>query len=490
MNRLCIKLLSVALLCMLLLTGCNDAPQSTGATAADTIASEVDEEVLDVPNSADYGGETFRILSAGNVTYEDFTYEESSSMPLDNAQYKRKILVEQNYNLQIEEDTETAYSSGNGPGFLQLSTDANSGICNYDLALIAGYDVSVLAYSGYLYDMNSVPGIDLTKSWWDQKANASLNINDLIFFTAGDITLADNDAAYVIMFNKKLLEDYGLDDPYAMVYDNEWTLENFAALCKTVTEDLDNNDIMDENDRYGLLVWVDSLLGMVNAAGQRCCTVKENGEIKLTLYNETTVSAVEQYLSFALDKQYALQYQSIHNSVAFEEQLWSGEHGLFWTTYMGNVPRFREMESDFGLLPYPKLTAEQDSYYSTVTPFNSQFICVPLIQNDVERTGVITEALAYHGQKTVLPAYYEVNLKGMVSRDEESSDMLDIIFDNLVYDLGFLYQIGPYNKNFNYMVSRGQTNFTSIYESLKPVAEAQLQLINKGYAKAITQWTE
>lgn len=489
--RKTLLLLLLCFSCVFLLSCKEERPPATTADSnAITDTSALEDEALGVPATADFGGEEFNILSAGNIAYEDFTVEESSSMPLDNAQYKRKTLVEQNYNITITEETEKAYSSGNGPGYQAFYKAATAGTTDYDLGLIAGYDVSVLAYNGYLYDLGSVPGIDLTKSWWDRKANEALTIHGLTFFSVGDITCSDNDAAYVIMFNKKLLEDYNLSSPYDMVYDNQWTLANFAKLCKTVTEDLDQNGVMDENDRFGLLVWVDSLLGMVNAAGQRCCVINDNEQIVLSLYNETTVSAVDQYLAFALDHQYALQYQSIHNTVEFEEQLWSGEHGLFWTTHMGVIPRFREMESDFGLLPYPKLTETQDSYYSTVTPFNSQFICVPLVQEDVERTGIITEALAYHGQKIVLPAYYDVNLKGMVSRDEESSDMLDIIFDNLVYDLGFLYQIGPYNKNFNYMVSRRQTNFTSVYESLKPVAEMQLTLINNGYTNAAAMWAE
>lgn len=470
-------------LCLLLLCSCGK--EKTKAPGAN-VDAEVAEE-LGIPTTADFGGAEYRVFSAGNVAYKDFTADENSSLPLDIAQYKRKELVEFNYNVEIVEDVKTAYSSGNGPGFKSLYTAATSGTADYNVGLIAGYDVSVLGYSGYLYDMNSIPDIDLSKSWWDQKANEALTIKNLVFFTAGDFTLADNDAAYVIMFNKKMLNDYNLQNPYDMVYNNEWTLENFGKLCKTVTEDVNNDGVMDENDRYGLLVWVDSLLGMVNASGQRCCVI-ENDKVVLSLYNETTLDAVDRFLSIALDKQYALQYQAIHNTTAFEEQLWSGEHGLFWTTYMGNVPRFREMESDFGLLPYPKLTAAQDSYYSTVTPFNSQFVCVPIVQEDIVLTGIITEALAYYGQKDVLPAYYDVNLKGMVSRDEESSYMLDIIFDNLVYDIGYLYQVGPYNKNFNYMVSRAQTNFTSVYDSLKPAAEAQLKSINEGYEKAAEIW--
>lgn len=143
--------------------------------------------------------------------------------------------------------------------------------------------------------MNSVPGIDLTKSWWDQKANDSLSVNDVLFFTTGEITVSDNNAAFVIMFNKELLAAYELEDPYRLVYDGNWTLDKFAQLCKTVTEDLNQDGVMDENDRFGLLVWDDSVVGIVNAAGQQCCTIAEDGMIELTLYNETTVAALEKY---------------------------------------------------------------------------------------------------------------------------------------------------------------------------------------------------
>ncbi len=488
-----IGLLITIFVCAALFFSCGDkTPVSTTPPTGEDWTentSSATEELPDIPLSADFGGENFYIYSAGNVAYEDFTAEETDTTPLEIAQYRCRQRVETDYNIRIVQTSEKAYSSGNGPGFKKINTMVNSGECPCDLALIAGYDVTMLGAAGMLYDLKSIPDIHLEKSWWDQNANESLEYLDVLFYTTGDITCSDNNAAYVIMFNKNMLENYSLPSPYEMVYSGDWDMENFKALCKAVTEDLDQNDVMDENDRFGLLVWVDSNLGMVHAAGQRCCVI--NGDqIELTLYNETTLQAVEQYLAFALDKQHALQYQAIHNTAEFSQQLWAGDHGLFWTTTMGDVQRFRETESDFGLLPYPKLTKEQDRYYSTITPFNSQFICVPLIQNDVDRTGLITEALAYYGQKEVLPAYYEVNLKGVHSRDEESLDMIDIIFDNLVYDIGFFYQIGPYNKHLNYMVSRAQNNFASMYDSLYPAAQAQIANIQKSYAAAAQQWHE
>ena len=480
------------ILCTLLLlaafAGCGDkTPASTTASSdnAEQMTAQTGE-ALGVPETADYGGAAFNILSAGSVAYNDFDFDEESSLALDNAQYKRRRLVEENYKVEIHEDIKQAYSSGSGPGFMQISTDVSAGDCSYDLALIAGYDVSVLAYSGLLYDLNSVPGIDLSKSWWDQKANESLSVNGVMFFTTGEITCSDNNAAFVILFNKGLLKDYELENPYTLVYDGEWTMDKFAELCKTVTEDLDQNGTMDANDRFGLLVWDDSVVGIVNAAGQRCCTINADGNIELTLYNETTISALEKYFSIAYDTQYAYTYQRV--SGYDEQALWSGNHGLFWTTWLGIVPRYREMENDFGILPYPKLNTAQTDYYTTVAPYNSQFICMPLIQNDVERAGTITEALAYYGKKVVTPAYYDVNLIGQSTRDEESEDMLKIIFDNLVFDIGYYYQIGPYNKELIYMVREYDTNFASRYDSKKNIAENMLGIINEYYQRAVAAW--
>ncbi len=66
--------------------------------------------------------------------------------------------------------------------------------------------------------------------------------------------------------------------------------------------------------------------------------------------------------------------------------------------------------------------------------------------------------------------------------------MLDIIFDNLVFDAGFIYQVGPYNKYLNMMLSNGDTNFASVYDSRLQIATEQLKQINSYYAAAAAQW--
>ncbi len=491
LSKLIALLVSVA--AVFSLASCDKEPVQTedpNQTGAD-IAKE-----LGIPLTGDYGNEDFYILTAGNVAYEDFTVEEASSLPLDNARYKLVSKVEEDYKINIVEDVKPGYSSASsgspGPGYTTISQNVNTGDCEYDLCLIAGYDVSQLASTGYLYDLNAVKGdkggIDLTKSWWDKNAVDSLSIKDVTFFTTGEITTSDNDAAFVIIFNKDLADNYQIEDPYRLVKDGDWTIDKLAEISKLVSEDLNQDGVMDINDRFGLLIWDDSVVGMVNAAGERCCIINEGGELELTLYNETTVSALEDYFAIAYDNEHAIRYQRLLSTTERERAFWLADGGLFWTTWMGQIPALREMESDFGILPYPKLDKAQTDYYSTIAPYNSQYICVPRIQNDVERTGVITEALAYYGQKMITPVYYDVNLVGQSLRDEKSEDMLDIIFGNLVYDIGYCYQVGTYNKQLIYMLRASNTNFTSMYDTYKAPAENQLNTINKAYEGAVSDW--
>ena len=456
-----------------------------------TVAETTVEVVEDViPLDGDFGGEEFRILSAGNVACNDFEFEEEATSVLDAAQYKRVLTVESSFNVDIFEEIKAGYSSASsgkpGAGFTLINTQVSSGTPNYDLCLIAGYDVSQLATIGYLYDMNSVPGIDLSASYWDQNAVASLGIKDVVFFTTGEITVSDNNCAYAIMFNKKLAEDYQIEDPYALVNDGKWTIEKFTELAKKVSEDLNQDGVYDGNDRYGLLVWDDSITGVVNAAGQRCCTINEDGKIELTLYNETTLDALNQYTELAYDAQYALQYQRI--SGLNGATLWQNNQGLFYTSTVGGMPKYREMENDFGILPYPKLTEVQENHYTTISPYNSQFVCIPVVNSDIKRTGTLTEALAYYGEKDITPALYDVTLKGQSARDSESSEMLDIIFDNLVYDIGYYYQIGPYNKQLIIYLRERNNAWTSMYETYANAAQVSLDTINKAYDSAVALW--
>jgi hypothetical protein len=128
----------------------------------------------------------------------------------------------------------------------------------------------------------------------------------------------------------------------------------------------------------------------------------------------------------------------------YDEQvkMFSENRALFSWIRMRIVERLRAMETDFGILPLPKLDKEQSAYITRNNAWTGAGISIPVTASDTDRSGMILEDLAAESRYTLQPAYYEINLRGKFARDEESQEMLDIILSNTAYDLGAIYEFG------------------------------------------------
>jgi hypothetical protein len=134
----------------------------------------------------------------------------------------------------------------------------------------------------------------------------------------------------------------------------------------------------------------------------------------------------------------------------------------------------RASETDFGVLPIPKWEESQSRYYSVVSIYTSSLMSVPIVTQDLERTGILLEALAAESKYTLMPAYYEVALKTKYARDDESAEMLDIIINNRIYDLGEMLNPGGL-RDFVLDLSMKKTfTFTSTYAKVERSAKKAL----------------
>lgn len=145
------------------------------------------------------------------------------------------------------------------------------------------------------------------------------------------------------------------------------------------------------------------------------------------------------------------------------------------------VRDLRAMSTDFGILPSPKFDESQKNYY-TYAEMSGIVVSIPKTA-DPEFAGLITEALAYESGSTLMPAFYDLCLTSKVLRDDESEGMLDIIFNNKVYDIGYIYNIGTLPSILNTLVQTGKTDFVSAYDKAQGAAEKALQKFIDSYNK-------
>ena len=226
----------------LLLTACavsaDTTAETTSSVTADTAPAteteSVDLAVAQVPADADFTGHTFTFLITGNTENNwqknDFHAPEETGDVLNDARFRRNLAVEERFGIKIETEEQYGQTKGAGTGFLTIEKCVMAGDTAYDAGMIAGYDCATLAYSGMLYDLCDMPYVDLTQRWWDQRVNEDLTINGKLYYTTGDISTADNDATGAILFNKKIVQDYDLPDPYALVRDGKWTISKMVDM--------------------------------------------------------------------------------------------------------------------------------------------------------------------------------------------------------------------------------------------------------------------
>lgn len=489
------KVFAIFLILVLLVTplaSCGrDIPEST--TDVPPVSTQnienVASNVPNIPENLDISGD-FHILVSGNALRNDFDGSEDSSDIVEQAEYNRNQAIKDKYGVNITNEDIVRFNSSNGQGdgFQKIYTEYMAGTKVYDAAMVGTADVSTLAYNGLLWDLNSLPHIDLTKDYWDQRANEDLAIAGKMFYSTGDISVVDNLVTHAIIFNKDMVKDYQLENPYDLVEADQWTLEKFGALVKQVGQDVDQNGIYDENDMYGLLTWNDPMVSILSASGERIASLNDKGEMELTLYNERVVNLYDRFGDIVYDQQHAynFQYDNVTGKATpsgdwdkNRDAIFNEGRALFYQHNLGVVARHRDTDLNFGILPYPKLDVAQEEYGHFVSNFHASFFCIPLM-SDPTRASAVGELLAYYGQEYLTPAYYDKVLIGRTVRDTESTEMLDLILSTHVYDLGACYSIGKYGSALTQIYQTRQS-ISTIYETYRESAQAKIDSINQAY---------
>ena len=123
-------------------------------------------------------------------------------------------------------------------------------------------ETSSLATQHLLYNLHDMPYLDLSRSWWDQRSVKQLSIANRLYFCTGDLSIMANDATWIIMFNKPMIDDNKLESPYDLVNENKWTIAKMLEMAKATVKDLDGDGKMRHDvDSYGFVTHESSCEG-------------------------------------------------------------------------------------------------------------------------------------------------------------------------------------------------------------------------------------
>jgi hypothetical protein len=236
-------------------------------------------------------------------------------------------------------------------------------------------------------------------------------------------------------------------------------------MVKGISHDLNGDGIMDLNDRWGLLYMRDSMSNFANGSGCFIAQKDKDDYIILTFTGERQFSAHQKIFDIFFDRDSSLNFlrdggEDWQNTGT---KMFQSNQALFMWVRMRDCEALRAMETSFGILPVPKYDENQSRYYTSINPYTSTIMGVPVTNINMERTGIILEALAAESLYTVQPAYYDITLQSKIARDDESEQILDIIYNNLCYDIGEILRLGGMDQ-YVHMVDANNSDTASYFE--------------------------
>jgi len=381
--------------------------------------------------------------------------EVENGEPINDAVYKRNLTIKEKYNINIK-----MLTSPDDVGTLKKAVKA--GDSAYDAAVIFNNLVPGVVTSNLLVNVEELNYIDLDKPWWDP-AVKSMSIANQNYLMAGDLLILDNEATTGIMFNKDLLAQLAIELPYDMVKSGKWTMDAMNNIIKGTARDLNGDGIMDKEDRWGFSVSTDTLHALLVSGGGSLAEKDADDIPYMSFTSEKNMAIIGKAMNLMYNPEYVV---NVHGRDAefpaytmFEENKF-----VFYWMRMRVVERFRGMEANFGIIPMPKFDENQEKYLSVVNPYTGVLLGVPKSADDLDRVSIILEALSAESKYTLQPAYYDVALQRKYVRDNESGEMLDIIFGSRVYDIGGVYSFGNVFIDFIELSRKNNRDVISYYE--------------------------
>ena len=425
----------------------------------------------------DFGGEAVNIISTDYETCSTLVAGETGDI-LNDAKYAMQRTVEEAFNITLSEDTSTGHWDMN----THIQSLIMAGDTTFDIVSMMDYFAVPVAMENIFLPIGSLDGIHLDAPYWSSFGE-QLQIAGNQYFAPVSCSLTGFRRASCLVMNMQMASKYDLEIPYDDVRAGTWTWDDLHALRGIATQDLNGDGTFDANDQYTfdttdmrhmpITAWIGCDLDFI--------VPDENGYPAVTVYDsEKFVDVFDMAKSFVCSENNDLRFGCSSSTNMYDTGLFYEGRSLIAFSQLRNLEKFRGMEDDFAILPTPKYNEAQENY-RTYT-YDLQYFCIPVTQEDTELSASVIDALCCVGYYDLLPVYSETVLKEKFARDENSIDMLQIIFDTRVQNLGGVYLYDYFGDQyiFNELMEKDASISTKL-ESQRKKMDNKLKKITEAF---------
>ena len=483
----CASFLLAVLMTVPTIVSCGGDTTGTTGTQAATDSPEVEtvdpndrSQVKDsLPDDLDFNGRTFGVYCSATARNEEFYagLGEETGEVVEDAVYRRNIAVQDRLNIVFQSDS---YDFGWNEIAGEVQKLVMAGDTTYDLFLGAQAGVTQLVTENCFFNAYDIDHIDFSQPWWNNNFMNELSVgSDYRFYLSGDFFMDTLHWTRTIFFNKRLYADYydDADALYQEVLDGKWTIDRMTEISKAVYIDLNNNGTSDADDQlgFGTYLTYSSTDPFVYGSDVVFTTRDADGFVELSMMSDDAITLAEKIVDFFYQ---AGSYFNFDGDASNQKVFIEGRMMFLGNSNLGAAKALRDMKDDFGFLPYPKFDEEQAEYKNLVHDA-TLLGCISAASANIDMVGACLEALSAETYRYVTPAWYETALKVKYSRDDLSSQMIDLINNsattNFIY--AYNYAINGMGLIYRDLVTKNNKDFASAVKSKEKAGLKQLEKV-------------
>ena len=488
-----VKQLTVLLLASLLLASCAsdtgaDTTVTTSAAGGETTAAVTEtadpndrSNIKDnLPDNLDFGGRTFSIYVHPEAEKYSMGSEDHVGDIVNDAVVARNLAVEERLNIVLEPELQTAFDGS------VISTMITAGDASFDLFTGYQYELAKLVTGGGVCNLYDLEHLDFEQPWWWVNYMSELELGeDSRFFAVGDYFLTALSYARTVFYNKDLYAEYydNADGLYDMVLDGTWTLDRMSQIAREVYIDLNNDGKTDDRDQLGYVTYLtmSSVDPFVYGTDIEFCRRTDDGHVELTMMHNEAVTLAEKLVGFFWQAGSMSQFAGGSDCTNVFSR---GSTMFLGNAMLGTAEELRDMDKNFGMIPYPKFDEAQTEYRSLVHD-GAPIGFINGSSENLDMAGAVLEALNAETYRAVTPVWYETALKIKYSRDDASSQMIDLIHDSITTNFIFAYNyaLGDIGMIYRDLVTKNSTDYASSVEKREARAVKLLDRLYQSFSE-------
>ena len=378
--------------------------------------------------------EEFTVIYCADTFNEGYFFIDEDEIQMGNdledKVYERMLSVQEYLGVDIVVE--------NGGNFQEYTTPLKNAISagddSYQMVMTHVYmEVATLITSNYLRDFGDFESLQLEEDYWKLSLMEDLSINDAMYCGYNDFCLAN---CYLIGFNKSMVSDYAsaIGNLYEQVRNKQWTLEKMIEYGSLVSTD-NGDGKWDENDTYGFAchAWV-PLVSFQHASNIPIVKRNSDGEFYLSPMkdNKDKVTALDEMIYNFMNADSTYTWSPFDGKAQLHLK---SNRVMFEIVNNYSLVATKEEDVKVGVLPYPLWDSNQDSYKTL--SWNG-VLGIPTTVRNEDMVGDVIEMLAYYSEP-VTTAFYETLLGSKVADAPEDVEMLQLVWDGQVSDVGLVF---------------------------------------------------